>query len=138
MPRSFRGLLNRTVVLTRTSMTGETGGGQPINEAVDVGLLRARIEPTGLGGRSLPTTELQVRGTSNPTLEAIVADFHAVTELDLEPDPEDPDAPRVPAALTERDVLVDTDGVYEILSVGTADGRSRPHHYEAKLRKITP
>lgn len=132
--RSLRGLLNRTVTLTRRAKTGETGGGQPIYGDVEAGLLKARIELTGLGGRSIPPTE--VLGDNN---EAIVADYHAVTALKLEvPAGSPPGTLAEPADLTNGDALAAEDGVYEILAVATADGRYHPHHYECKLRKVTP
>lgn len=134
MPRSVRGLTNRTVTLTRREVTGRTGGGQAIYGDVEAGLLRARIELTGLGGRSIAPTE--VLGDNN---EAIVADYHAVTELELElPAGSPPGMLRELAGLTNGDALAAPDGVYEILAVATADGRYRAHHYECKLRKVTP
>ena len=128
--RSLRRLLNRTVTLTRRGQTGETGGGQAIYTDTEVGLLAARIELAGLGGRSIPATE--VLGDGN---EAIVADYHALASLTLEPDE---DGTRAPANLSNGDALAGDDGVYEILAVATADGRSAAHHYECKLRKVTP
>lgn len=136
MSRSVRGLTNRTVVLTRQAKIGETGGGQPLYGPVDAGLLRARIELAGLGGRSIQPTEVQ-----GDREEAIVADYHAVTELRLElPEGAPEGTLREPANLTERDTLVDPTepALYEILAVALADARHRAHHYECKLRKVTP
>jgi hypothetical protein len=74
-----------------------------------------------------------VAGTDLTLAQALLfahADDTAVVEIEEPPAPEALD-------LTERDVLSDDTGVYDVLSVARADGRARPHHYEAKLRKVT-
>ena len=128
--------LPRTVVVVRRQRTGSTGGGQPIYDDVEIGTLRARIDAAGIG-RGQPTTEV-----TGPDLQPIIADYHALAELELEQEPPanpgDPPPPREPANLTERDYLSDPTGIYELLTVSTADDRAAGHHYELKLRKITP
>lgn len=122
--------LPRRVVVVRQTRTGETGGGQPIYTDAEIGVLRARIDPLGVG-RGAPTQEV-----TGQDLQPIIADFHALAELELEP--EQAGGPREPANLTERDYLTDATGIYDVLTVATADDRSGPHHYELKLRKVTP
>lgn len=125
--------LPRTVLVVRTTRTGETGGGQPTYDDVEIGTLRARIDPLGVG-RGAPTQEV-----NGPDLDPVIADFGAIAALELEPDPGDlPGTPRQAANLTERDYLTDATGIYDILTVATADGRAAGHHYELKLRKVTP
>ena len=128
--------LPRTVVVVRQTRTGETGGGQPIYSDAEIGTLRARIDALGVG-RGAPTQEV-----SGPDLNPIIADYHALAELELEQEepenPGDPPPPREPANLTERDYLTDTTGIYEILTAAIADDRMAGHHYELKLRKVTP
>jgi hypothetical protein len=117
--------LPRTVVVVRRQRTGSTGGGQPIWTDVEVGTLRARIDAAGVG-RGQPATEV-----TGPDLQPIIADYHGIAELELQ------EKPRQPANLTERDYLTDPTGIYELLTVSTADDRAAGHHYELKLRKIT-
>lgn len=125
--------LPRTVLVVRNQRTGETGGGQPIYDDVEIGTLRARIDPLGVG-RGAPTQEV-----NGPELDPIIADFAAIAALELEPDPSaQAGTPRQPANLTERDYLTDDTGIYDVLTVATADGRATGHHYELKLRKVTP
>jgi hypothetical protein len=128
--------LPRSVAVVRSTRTGETGGGQPIYSDEAIGTVRARIDALGVG-RGAPVQEV-----SGPNLEPVVADYHALTELELEQgepeNPGDPPPPRQPANLTERDYLSDATGVYEILTVGLAEDRATGHHYELKLRKVTP
>lgn len=125
--------LARTVLVVRNARTGETGGGQPIYSDVEIGTLRARIDALGVG-RGAPTQEV-----NGPDLAPIIADFGAVAALELDADPGDQaGSPRRPANLTERDYLTDATGIYDVLTVAIADGRATGHHYELKLRKVTP
>lgn len=81
MTRGFRRLLNRYLTVTRRGTVAETTrGGIPAYADVELGLVKGRIEAVGLGGRPIQQTEV----TTSPNLEPVVADFHAVTALQLE------------------------------------------------------
>jgi hypothetical protein len=121
--------LPRRVVVVRQTQTGETGGGQPILEDAEIGTLRARIDPLGVG-RGAPTQEV-----TGQDLAPVIADFHAIADLELE---RVAGGPATAANLTERDYLTDATGIYDVLTVAVADDRDGPHHYELKLRKVTP
>lgn len=83
MSRGFRLLLNRYLTVTRRgAITGYSRGGEPEYGPVELGLVKGRVEAVGLGGRPIPQTEI----TTSPNLEPVVADFHALTALQLEPE----------------------------------------------------
>jgi hypothetical protein len=114
----FLSRLNKTIIVTGRTQTGEDGYGQPVYDQVERGTVRGRIDPKGGSGRD--ATEV----INGPDLNPVISDFMAVTEL-----PRD-------FSIVELDTLTDDTGAYEALGVATLDGRSGAHHLEIKLRRI--
>ena len=116
---TFTALLNKTLVVTGYTQTGEDGGGQPIFDEVERGTIRGRIDPNG--GRGRDAGEVVNDANLNP----VISDFTAITELPSGFD------------VLERDTIVDDTGAYEVLGVASLEGRLAAHHLEIKLRRIS-
>jgi hypothetical protein len=111
---SFTRLLNKTLTVTGTTQTGTDGGGQPIYTTSTKGTMRGRIDP-----------RVHAEEVNGPDLNPVISDFLAITEIPS-------------FSVTERDILADDTGAYEVLGVATLDGRMAAHHLELTLRKVTP
>ncbi len=114
--RPFLALSNRVVTVNGLTDTGTTdGGGNPIYTTAAKGTVRGRIDKKD-----------QPDELDGPDLNPIVSGFEAYLEI--------PNG----FTITERDTLTDNDGTqYEIVQVGTFYDRSRPHHLQADLKKVT-
>ena len=114
---TFTALLNKTLVVTGRTQTGEDGGGQPIWDDVEKGTVRGRVE-------SLAGTRDGAEVVNDANLNPIISDFRAFIEVPSGFD------------VVERDTVTDDTGAYEVLSVGPQDGRFTTHHLLLRLRRI--
>lgn len=115
---TFTSMLNKTLLVTSYTQTGEDAFGQPVWADVERGTVRGRIDPQG--GRGRDGGEV----VNGPDLNPVISDFLAITEL--------------PAGfeIVERDTITDEDGAYEVLGVAHLDGRVSTHHLQITLRQI--
>jgi hypothetical protein len=111
---AFIGLLNRSLVVTGLTQTGEDGGGQPTYSNTTKGTIRGRIDP-----------KVRPDEVNGPDLNPVISEYLAITEL--------------PSgfAVSERDTLTSDSAVYEVLGVAELHGRAVAHHLEIDLRRIT-
>lgn len=112
---TFLSLLNHTLAIYGLTQTGTDGGGQPIYTDTLKGSVMGRIDP-----------RINAEQVNGPDLNPVISDYLAITAL--------------PSgfSISERDTLTDETGGYEVLGVGTLEGRSAAHHLEITLRKVTP
>lgn len=111
----FLSRLNHTIQVFAFASSGEDDGGQPTGSySTSKGTMLGRIDPK--------VTPTEVNG---PDLQPVIADYLAICEIPS-------------FEVSERDIIQDEAGAYEVLGVATLDGRSAPHHLEINLRKVTP
>jgi hypothetical protein len=110
----FLSRLNKTITVTGLTQTGEDGGGQPIFAEATKGTVRGRIQP-----------KVKPDEVNDANLNPTISEYLAITAL--------PDG----FEITTADTLTANSETYEILGVGTLDGRSDAHHMEINLRRIT-
>jgi hypothetical protein len=109
----FLSRLNRSLDVLGLTQTGEDGGGQPIFAEASKGIIRGRIDP------KIKPDEMD-NLDSNP----VISRYRAITELPS-------------FEITETDKIVDGSTTYEVVGIGTLDGRSLSHHMEIDLRRIS-
>lgn len=111
---AFTGLLNRTIVVSGFTSSGEDGGGQPTGSFASKGTVKGRIDP-----------KVRPDEVNGPDLNPVISEYLAITALP------------VGFTINERDTLTSDSVTYEVLGIASLDGRSVAHHLEIDCRRLT-